>query len=190
MEVRAGPLATQECAATRLQRWRSDALERESPARRALLAGRCGPDGTRIARMADRHRRSGRAPASLLSCTPDHAELKYPAASNYRWLSAEHSALSNPRELLVFRNSNREPVIVVDLQHHTDVGTAIADYCRSRWSVVGQRKTTYAKLSPLVLESAAGEEILRIWATWQVASRSPCKTHLGRQDRRTPLPLR
>src|SRR5260370_8608406 len=39
---------------------------------------------------------------------------------------AQHSASGDPRELLVLRNSNRQPVLVVDMQHHMNVGTTIA----------------------------------------------------------------
>src|SRR5258708_11934338 len=40
---------------------------------------------------------------------------------------AQHRAPGDPRELLVFRNGNREPVMVVDMQHHVNVGTTVAD---------------------------------------------------------------
>ena len=40
---------------------------------------------------------------------------------------AEYGALGDPRELFVFRYGNGEPVMVVYMQHHMNVGTAIAD---------------------------------------------------------------
>ena len=59
-----------------------DGRRTASPPHRSPPAGHCGPDDRRTARMEDRLRRSGRAPASLLSCTPDRAESRCPAASS------------------------------------------------------------------------------------------------------------
>src|SRR2546422_9425239 len=50
------------------------------PPPRPPPAGRCGPAGRRTALAEDRLRRSVRARTALLSCTPDRAESRCPAA--------------------------------------------------------------------------------------------------------------
>ena len=56
------------------------AVEQRVSSRPSPPAGRCGPAGRRIRSAEGRLRRSVRAPASLLSCTPDHAGSRCPAA--------------------------------------------------------------------------------------------------------------
>ena len=58
--------------------------------------GAAGVDFRRKIGFEDRLRRSAPAPASLLSCTPDRAESRCPAAEAFHWPSGYTLVVSDP----------------------------------------------------------------------------------------------